>query len=113
MISQEPCILCDLEVMSSDFRRMFDDAKRLGAGKTHWLEVDESLKEHLVTRAAKRLEIDRQLNGAYKPFLPGVDVPEYLKKAAAQLATEIEDINEVRRDIAREIEIIDERGLES
>src|ERR1044071_9853332 len=89
--------------MSLDFRRMCEDAKRQGAQKSHWDGLDALMKDHLATRAEERVKIDRMLNDSYKPFLPGVDVPAYLKTAAARLSAEIEEINDVRRDIAAEL----------
>jgi hypothetical protein len=87
---------------------MFEDAKRQGAQKSHWLGLDELLKSHLATKSEERMKIERMLNDTYKPFLPGVDVPAHLKQTSAQLSTEIEAINEVRRDIAREIADLNE-----
>ena len=89
--------------MSLDFRRMFEDAKRQGAQKSHWDGLDALMKGHLATRAQERMKIDRMLNGSYEPFLPGVDVPAQLKTATARLSVEIEEINNVRRDIAAEL----------
>lgn len=82
-----------------DFRRMFDDAKRQGAQRAHWQDLETLMKEHLVTKTTQRLEVDRALN---ESFLPGGEVTR-LREKTARLSAEIEEINDVRRDIAAEL----------
>ena len=81
---------------------MFDDAKRQGAQGVHSQDLDALMKEHLVTKLTQRLEVDRALNDTEKSFLPGEEVTR-LKETTVRLSAEIEEVNDVRRDIAAEL----------
>lgn len=88
------------------YRRQFDDAKRQGAQTEHLQDLDSMIENYLEGRLRQRSDAELKLRNARKTLVPSVDVPK-LEEEIARLSAEIQELKDVRRDIAAELTKLD------
>jgi len=86
----------------NDYAQMFDDAKAGGARGSHWPGLDDILKRDLVSLLNARKQLHEEV-----PSYPGARVPPPIQRRLDEVSREIETINQVRRDVAAEMQAPD------
>jgi hypothetical protein len=91
----------------NELRRMLTDARAKGAQATHWGDIDQILKRESGARSMQRAELRRELDEPRLSILPRAGASTAaLEDKMRRLDDEIAAIDEMRREVAAEIEQI-------